>query len=120
MITFINRGEYITINNPLHHGQTVRFKNPEWKGMPEIISFTDYLKWNYTSDYGSFIRELHKNGQLPLPWGINPDAYISNVKISDGKYDKRDDDSFDMYVICEVSFVQNRYYLTERYLVQGY
>lgn len=120
MIIYLNRGEYITLNNPLYKGRTIRFKNPDWKGMPEIISFTDYLKWNYTSDYGYFIRTLHNNGQLPLPWDIYPSSSIDNVKIVDGKYAKKSDESFDMYIICEVTFVQNRYYYTYQYLVQGY
>ena len=107
MTIYINRGPFLYIPDKVHPGQYKVISNPEWNGvLPEIISFTDFLRWNYTADYGRFIRELHIYRQLPLPCGITSKAEIENVIIEDGRYDRIDHDSFYMYVTCNVAFVE--------------
>lgn len=120
MAHYLNRGPIITITDPLHPGQYKQFRNPEWNELPEIISFTEFLRWNYTADYGRYIRELHQIGQLPLLYGIPPTAAIENVAIVEGKYDRIDHFTFFMYVICDVVFVVNGYRQNQKYCVQGY
>lgn len=87
MLTHINRGPVITVKDPLRPGQYKQFRNPDWNEMPEIVSFTQFLTWNYLMDYGQHIRRLHHRGQLPLPWYIDFDSTITNVSIRDGKFD---------------------------------
>ena len=95
-------------------------RNPEWNAeLPEIVSFTDFLRWNYTAEYGRFIRELHVCGQLPLPYGVSYKAAIENVVIEDGRYDRIDHESFSMYVICNVVFVEGAYRCCQKYIVHG-
>lgn len=67
MLTHINRGPVITVKDPLRPGQYKQFRNPDWNEMPEIVSFTQFLTWNYITDYGQHIRRLHHRGKLPLP-----------------------------------------------------
>lgn len=88
--------------------------------LPDIISFTDFLRWNYTLDYGQYIRGLHKHDQLPLCWGVPHTAVIETVGITDGKYDRIDHSSFQMYVICDVVFIVNGFRHCQQYLVHGY
>lgn len=120
MLTYINRGPVITVKDPLRPGQYKQFRNPDWNEMPEIISFTQFLRWNYTTDYGQYIRQLHDIGQLPLAWGISPHSDITNVTIRDGKYDRIDEFSFDMYIICDVTFRCSGYVQQQSYCVSGY
>ena len=92
-------------------------RNLDWHGeLPEIVSFTDFLKWNYTLEYGRYIRELHYHRQLPLPWGVPQEAQIETVIIEDGRYDRIDHDSFDMYVICDVVFEMNGCRQCQKYI----
>lgn len=120
MAHYLNRGLIITVADPLHPGQYKQFRNPEWDELPEIVSFTEFLRWNYTSDYGRYIRELHQIGQLPLLYGIPPTAAIENVAIVEGKYDRIDHFAFLMYVICDVVFVVNGHRQNQKYCVQGH
>lgn len=93
----------------------------DWNGeLPEIISFTDFLRWNYTVDYGRYIRNLHSNNMLPLRLGIPAEAEIKTIIIEDGRYDRIDHDSFFMYVICNVLFINNGYSYQQKYVVHGY
>ena len=100
--------------------QRTQVYNPYWRKMPEIISFTEFLRWNYTTDYGQYIRNLHYNGQLTLPWGIHTYSKITNVTILDGQYDRIDEFSFNMNVICNVTFFCNGYECQQSYCVNGY
>lgn len=120
MLTYINRGEYITVKDPLRPGQYRQFRNLDWQGMPEIISFTEFLRWNYTVDYGQYLRNLHENRQLPLSWGIHPESEIKSVSIRDGKYDRVDESSFQMHIICDVVFQYKGYSQYQSYCVRGY
>lgn len=121
MTIYLDRGPFLTIPDKLHPGQYKVIRNPEWHGeLPEIVSFTDFLKWNYTLEYGRYIRELHYYQQLPLPWDVPQDATIDTVIIEDGRYDRIDRDSFDMYVICDVVFKMNGCRQCQKYIVHGY
>lgn len=120
MTHYLNRGPIITVSDPLYPGQYKQFRNPDWNELPEIISFTEFLRWNYTVDYGQYIRELHRNGRLPLLYGIPPTAAIENVAVVEGKYDRIDHFTFLMYVICDVIFVVNGYRQNQKYCVLGY
>lgn len=89
MTIYLDRGPFLTIPDRLHPGQYKMIRNPEWHGeLPEIVSFTDFLKWNYTLEYGRYIRELHYYRQLPLPWDVLKDAEIDTVIIEEGRYDR--------------------------------
>ena len=89
MTIYLDRGPFLTIPDKLHPGQYKVIRNPDWHGeLPEIVSFTDFLKWNYTLEYGRHIRELHYYRQLPLPWGVQCDADIETVIIEEGRYDR--------------------------------
>ena len=94
MIRQVNRGSIISIPDLHNTGQYKTFPNPNYEGMPEIISFTDFLRWNYTSDYGNHIRKLHHEKQLPLPEYTTPDNTVLNVTILDGKYDDLPEQAF--------------------------
>lgn len=115
-----NRGPIITVQDPLRPGRYVQYRDLNWQGMPEIISFTDYLRWNYTLDYGSFIRKLHERNELPLSYNISAKSKVTNVTIVDGKYDRIDSFSFIMYVICDVGFSCAGYECHQQYCVSGY
>ena len=120
MIRYINRGPEVTIQDPLHPGQYKKYKDLNWQGMPEIISFTDYLRWNYTFNYGMHIRKLHAEHVLPIPYTINPNSKILNVTIVTGKYDRVDYSSFLLYVICDVFFNCDGNLIHQEYCVSGY
>lgn len=110
MVINVNREPFIYIPDTCRPGEYKMIKNPDWDGeLPDIISFTEFLKWNYTLDYGRYIRESHEYGILPLPYGIPSNAKIKTVIITEGYYDRIDQFSFDMRVICEVYFVVNGY-----------
>lgn len=119
MIHFLNRGAIITVADLLHPGEYKHFRNPDWKEMPEIISFTEFLRWNYTLNYGRYIREAHTAGTLPLPYDIPETAGIDNVTITGGAYDRLDQHSFSMHVICDVHFILNGKKHLQQYLVHG-
>ena len=121
MTIYLNRGPFLTIPDKLHPGQYRVIRNPDWHGeLPEIVSFTDFLKWNYTLEYGQYIRKLHCYRRLPLPWGVPQDAEIETVIIEEGRYDRIDHDSFDMYVICDVVFEMNGCRQCQKYIVHGF
>ena len=120
MTVYLDRGPFLTIPDKLHPGQTIQIANPDWNGcLSDIITFTEFLKWNYTVDYGRYICTAHEYGWLPLPWGIPKNAVIENVVISEGYYDRIDHFAFDMYVICEVCFIFNGCYQYQQYVVYG-
>lgn len=121
MTIYLDRGPFLTIPDKLHPGQYRVIRNPDWHGeLPEIVSFTDFLKWNYTLEYGQYIRKLHYYHQLPLPWGVLKDAEIETVIIEEGRYDRIDHDSFGMYVICDVVFEMNGCRQCQKYIVNGF
>ena len=121
MTIYFDRGPFLTIPDKLHPGQYRVIRNPDWHGeLPEIVSFTDFLKWNYTLEYGRYIRELHYHRLLPLPWGVPQEAQIETVIIEEGRYDRIDHDSFDMYVICDVVFEMNGCRQCQKYIVNGF
>lgn len=121
MTIYLDRGPFLTIPDKLHPGQYRVIRNPDWHGeLPEIVSFTDFLKWNYTLEYGQYIRKLHCYRRLPLPWGVPQDAEIETVIIEEGRYDRIDHDSFDMYVICDVVFKMNGCRQCQKYIVNGF
>ncbi len=120
MVINVNRGPFIYIPDTCRPGEYKMVKNPDWDGeLPDIISFTEFLKWNYTLDYGRYIRESHEYGILPLPYGIPSNAKIKTVIITEGYYDRIDQFSFDMRVICEVYLVVNGYCVCQEYIVHG-
>lgn len=120
MVINVNRGPFLNIPDKFHIGQFRVIKNPDWDGeLPDIITFTDFLKWNYTLEYGHYIREVHDYCVLPLPWGVTTNAQIENVVIIEGYYDRIDNWSFDMQVICEVCFTFDGYSRCQKYVVYG-
>lgn len=120
MVNYINRGPVVTVQDPLRPGRYVQYRDLNWQAMPEIISFTDYLRWNYTVDYGHYIRKLHEENELLLPYNIDEKSEITNVTIVDGKYDRIDSFCFLMYVICDVCFSCSGYECHQQYCVSGY
>ena len=40
----------------------INFWHSDGNNVPEIISFTQLLKWNYANDYAAFIRYAYKTG----------------------------------------------------------
>ena len=120
MTIHLDRGPFIYIPDKLHPGSYKMVKNPDRDGeLPDIITFTDFLRWNYTLDYGRYIRDAFEYGVLPLPWEAPRNAKIENVLIIAGYYDRIDRTSFDMHVICEVYFNVNGYCLCQEYVVYG-
>lgn len=106
--------------NPMHPGYTYRIWNPRFQRKPEIVSFTQILKENYILEYGNFIRNKISYGELPLPcFGI---FEVRDVAIDKVFYDKLNDDSFAMYVICNVHFYDfsTQQYVLQKYYVTGY
>lgn len=120
MIRYVNKGPFVTVKDPLRPGEYKTYRDTNWQGMPEIISFTDFLRWNNTVDYGAYIRKKHLKGELPLPYGISHNSVINNVTLFSGKYDRVDSFSFLMYVICDVCFDLDRYLIHQEYCVSGY
>ena len=120
MIRYMNNGPTLTALDPLRPGAYKSFRNQDWRGMPEIISFTDYLRWNYTLNYGMYIRQLYAELILPLPYYINRNSKILNVTIVNGKYDRVDSSSFLLYVICDVFFDCGSELIHQEYCVSGY
>ena len=120
MIRYMNNGQFVAVPDPLRPGKQIRYRNPDWQGMPEIISFTDFLRWNYSVEYGQYIRERLFDRCLPIPFGVPDDAIIENVTIENGKYDRIDKYSFIMYVICDVDFNCDGVSVHQEYCVNGY
>lgn len=120
MIRYMNNGPIISVSDPLRPGEYKTYKNPDWQGMPEIISFTDFLRWNYTIEYGRVIRQMFDEHTLPLPYGITINSVIENVTITRGKYDRIDNFAFIMYVICDACFDCNGCVVHQEYMVSGY
>lgn len=120
MTIYLNTGPFLTIPDQVHPGRYRVIHNPDWDGeLPEIVSFTNFLKWNYILEYGNFIRKLHSCHQLPLPWYFTGKVDIIDVAIKDGKYERTDHDSFFMYVICSVVFNVNGCQRYQEYVVHG-
>ena len=57
---------------------------------------------------------------MPLTWYNSPDSKITNVAIIDGKYDRIDEFSFYMYIICSVTFYYEGIFQQQCYCVNGY
>ena len=57
---------------------------------------------------------------MPLTWYNSPDSKITNVVIIDGKYDRIDEFSFYMYIICSVTFYYEGIFQQQCYCVNGY
>ena len=76
--------------------------------VPEIISFTQLLKWNYTEDYAAYICYAYKEGSLPINYnmfyGSEDPPEITEVCIIDGYYDRMGYLSFSMKVVCGILF----------------
>ena len=107
MTIYLNTGPFLTIPDQVHPGRYRVIHNPDWDGeLPEIVSFTNFLKWNYILEYGNFIRKLHSCHQLPLPWYFTGKVDITDVAIKDGKCEHTDHDSFFMYVPESVKSVK--------------
>ncbi len=120
MVINLDVGPFLSIPDKLNPGQYYVVKNPDWNGcLPDIVTFTEFLKWNYTLDYGRFIRGMHRYGMLPMPWGIPQKATIENVVILNGFYDRIDHSSFNMHVICEVYFSLNGFHWCQQYVIYG-
>lgn len=97
MVRYIDRGPNLFIQDPLRPGECKVIKNPNWSGYPEIISFTDFLRWNYEADYGLYIRDMYryyKSTNDDSVFALRKDQYITNVYIYSGEYDRVDEDSF--------------------------
>ena len=120
MIRYMNNGPVITVVDPLRQGEYKSYPNLEWQGMPEIISFTDFLRRNYTAEYGRYIREQFYEHTLPLPYGISYEADLDNVTIISGRYDMIDSFAFIMHVICDVCFDCEGIIVHQDYCVSGY
>lgn len=84
------------------------FWNPDGNNVPEIISFTQLLQWNYTEDYAAFIRYAHHNKALPIDYeGFekqNIVPVITEVSILEGIYDRLSYLTFSMRVVCGIIF----------------
>lgn len=50
MAHYLNREAIITVADQRHPGQYNQFRNPEWDELPEIISFTGFIRWDYTAN----------------------------------------------------------------------
>lgn len=57
---------------------------------------------------------------MPLTWYNSSDSKITNVAIIDGKYDRIDEFSFYMYIICSVTFYYEGIFQQQCYCVNGY
>lgn len=77
---------------------------------------TDFLRQNYTLEYGRFIRALYQSGRLPVPVRLSPTEEIRNVRVAKGIYNRTDRETLEMHIVCEVLFESTRLY----YLVHGY
>ena len=120
MIRYMEKGPVITVPDPLRPGNFVSYPNPDWQGMPEIISFTDFLRWNYSADYGRYIREKYSERELPLPYGLSYEALVINVTIEGGFYDRTGISDFIMHIICDVCFDCGGCIVHQRYRISGY
>ena len=120
MLVSMNNGPMVIVPNPLKTREFKSYPNPNWNGMPEIISFTDFLRWNYTVDYGKFIRQQFIDDYLQLPYGVTYNCSIDNVAIQYGKYDRIDSCAFIMHVICDVGFDCDGIIVHQDYCVNGY
>ncbi len=84
------------------------FWNSYGNNVPEIISFTQLLQWNYSGDYAAFIRYAHQNKALPIDYegfekqNIVPE--ITEVSILEGIYERVSHLSFSMSVVCGIIF----------------
>ena len=66
----------------------INFWYSDGNNVPEIISFTQLLKWNYANDYAAFIRYAYKTGSLPINYdefyGLKVLPEITEVCIVEG------------------------------------
>ena len=93
---------------------------------PEIISFTQLLKWNYTEEYETFIRYAYNIGSLPIDYnalyGLEVMPKITEVSIIEGYYDRIDYLSFSMRVVCGILFTDKASgeQITQKVCVEGF
>ena len=68
------------------------FWNSDGNTVPEIISFTQLLQWNYSEDYAAFICYAHHNKALPIDYeGFDEQKIIpeiTEVCIVEGYYER--------------------------------
>ncbi len=94
--------------------------------VPEIISFTQLLKWNYADDYAAFIRYAYKTGSLPINYdtfyGMDTLPEITEVCIVEGIYDRMSRLSFSMKVVCGILFTDrvSGEQFTQKVCVEGF
>jgi len=94
--------------------------------VPEIISFTQLLKWNYAEDYAAFIRYAYKTGTLPINYdvfyGLEDLPEITEVCIVEGIYDRMSRLSFSMKVVCGILFTDRASgeQFTQKVCVEGF
>ncbi|MBP3854054.1 MAG: hypothetical protein IK990_00395 [Ruminiclostridium sp.] len=94
--------------------------------VPEIISFTQLLKWNYAEDYAAFIRYAYKTGSLPINYdafyGMETLPEITEVCIVEGIYDRMSRLSFSMKVVCGILFTDRASgeQFTQKVCVEGF
>ena len=94
--------------------------------VPEIISFTQLLKWNYADDYAAFIRYAYKTGSLPINYdafyGLEDLPEITEVCIVEGIYDRMSRLSFSMKVVCGILFTDRASgeQFTQKVCVEGF
>ena len=94
--------------------------------VPEIVSFTQLLKWNYAEDYAAFIRYAYKTGSLPINYdafyGMEAPPEITEVCIVEGIYDRMSRLSFSMKVVCGILFTDRASgeQFTQKVCVEGF
>ncbi|MBP3857183.1 MAG: hypothetical protein IK990_16375 [Ruminiclostridium sp.] len=102
------------------------FWNSDGNMVPEIISFTQLLKWNYADDYAAFIRYAYKTGSLPINYdafyGLKVLPEITEVCIVEGIYDRMSRLSFSMKVVCGILFTDrvSGEQFTQKVVVEGF
>lgn len=104
----------------------ISFWNSDGNTVPEIISFTQLLKWNYTEDYAAFICFAHHNKALPIDYEgfderkIIPE--ITEVCIVEGYYERMSYLSFSMKVVCGILFTDRSSgeQFTQKVVVEGF
>ena len=95
--------DYFSDNSP-----NMKYWYSDGNNVPEIVSFTQLLKWNYTDDYAAFIRCAYNAGYLPINYdmfyGAKHLPEITEVCILEGYYDRTGYLSFSMKVVCGILF----------------
>ncbi len=104
----------------------IKYWHSDGDNVPEIISFTQLLKWNYADDYAAFIRYAYKTGSLPINYdtfyGMDTLPEITEVCIVEGIYDRMSRLSFSMKVVCGILFTDRASgeQFTQKVCVEGF